>query len=218
MLKKIYYYFRLKKVKADFKISIKKWFQENGDQTLRLDYPLSDNSIVFDLGGYHGDFAYDINNKYNCYVYIFEPVKEYYLHCLSRFKGNNKIKCFNYGLSNIDGKFLISREANASSIVMNNHSDDLETVEIKCFSDDFKMHDLKNIDLLKINIEGPEFLILPHIISSGIIKKISNLQVQFHYFYPDAINLRNKIRNELNITHYEKYNFPFVWESWTIKN
>jgi FkbM family methyltransferase len=218
MLKKIYHYFQFKKVKTDFKISIKKWFEENGDQTLRLDYPLNDSSIVFDLGGYEGDFAFEINNKYNCYVYIFEPVKEYYLHCLSRFQGNNKIKCFNYGLSNSNGKFPISRDANASSIVVNNHCDDLETVEIKCFSDDFKSHNLKIIDLLKINIEGPEFLILPHIISTGDINKINHLQVQFHYFYPNAINLRNEIRNKLNLTHRETYNFPFVWESWSIKD
>lgn len=218
MIKKIYHYFRLKKVKADFKISIKKWFAENGDQTLRLDYPLNENSIVFDLGGYEGDFAHDINNKYNCYVYIFEPVKGYYSHCLTRFKGNNKIKCFNYGLSNINETVRISRDTNASSIVINNNHNDLETVEIKCFSEDFLTHDLKNIDLLKINIEGPEFLVLPNIISSGIIKKINNLQVQFHYFYPNAINLRNEIRSKLNLTHHEKYNFPFVWESWAINN
>jgi len=31
------------------------WFAVNGDQTLRLNYDLDANSLVFDLGGYKGD-------------------------------------------------------------------------------------------------------------------------------------------------------------------
>ena len=34
-----------------------KWVEDKGDETLRLDYSLTEDSIVFDLGGYRGDFA-----------------------------------------------------------------------------------------------------------------------------------------------------------------
>jgi hypothetical protein len=37
-------------------------------------------SIVFDLGGHRGDFAYEINRQYNSIVYVFEPNKQYYDH------------------------------------------------------------------------------------------------------------------------------------------
>ena len=60
--------------KDEFTIEVSRWFSDNGDETLRLDYPaLSGESIVFDLGGYVGDFAYKINKKYGCKVYLFEP-------------------------------------------------------------------------------------------------------------------------------------------------
>ena len=42
----------------------KPWFAVKGDQTLRLNYPLNKDSVVFDLGGYKGEFAADIYNKY----------------------------------------------------------------------------------------------------------------------------------------------------------
>ena len=45
-----------------------KWFDIKGDKTLRLQYPLNEESIVFDLGGYHGQWASDIFNKYMCNI------------------------------------------------------------------------------------------------------------------------------------------------------
>ena len=36
------------------------WVRDRGDQTLRLDYDLAAASIVFDLGGYEGQWASDI--------------------------------------------------------------------------------------------------------------------------------------------------------------
>ena len=32
---------------------VSRWFRHNGDDTLRLDYPLTANSVVFDVGGFH---------------------------------------------------------------------------------------------------------------------------------------------------------------------
>ena len=54
------------------------WFRDCGDQTKRLDYDLDENSVVFDLGGYEGQWASDIFSRYCCTVYVFEPVKPYY--------------------------------------------------------------------------------------------------------------------------------------------
>jgi hypothetical protein len=46
-------------------------------------------SIVFDLGGYHGEFAEKIYNKYQCSIYVFEPVKEHFNIIRSKFSGNS---------------------------------------------------------------------------------------------------------------------------------
>ena len=74
------------------------WFEINGDLTLRLDYELNENSIIFDIGGYKGDFARDIFCKYSCFIYIFEPIKEYHDIIINKFKNNKKVKVYPFAL------------------------------------------------------------------------------------------------------------------------
>ena len=210
--------YKLYIIKDEPSIYAKKWFKDEGDTLLRLNYPLTSDSVVFDLGGYQGDFAADIFKKYKCNVYIYEPVKSFYLDCVDRFSGNEKIRCFQYGLSNADGTFLISINNDASSLIRNTNIENCEQVLVKSFSDELLTLGISNIDLLKINIEGPEFLILPDILTKKLMPKIRHLQVQFHTFYPNAITLRDEIRSKLQETHYEEWNYPFVWESWARKS
>ena len=70
--RKIRHFYRLHILKDEFTVEIARWFKDKGDKTLRLNYPaLNKDSIVFDLGGYFGDYAYEINKKYGCKVYLF---------------------------------------------------------------------------------------------------------------------------------------------------
>ena len=41
-----------------------KWYREKGDEKLRLNYRLNEQSIVFDIGGYIGDFSNSISYFY----------------------------------------------------------------------------------------------------------------------------------------------------------
>ena len=54
------------------------WFKDNGNFTHALNYTLNENSVVVDLGGYHGIWANQIIQKYNPFVYLFEPIPEFY--------------------------------------------------------------------------------------------------------------------------------------------
>ena len=102
-------------------------------------------------------------------------------------------------------------------IIRNNSSINSEEITVKSFIDEWNDLQISHIDLLKINIEGPEFQLLPYIISNDIVRHIENIQVQFHDFYPNVISLREEIRHNLSKTHIEKWNYPFVWESWSAK-
>jgi hypothetical protein len=44
-------------------ISLKKWFEDNGDNTHRINYNLNQDSIVCDLGGYIGEWSDKIQRK-----------------------------------------------------------------------------------------------------------------------------------------------------------
>src|SRR4051812_6295317 len=79
-------------------IRVGPWFEACGDQTLRLDYPLSEHSFVMDLGGYEGQWASDIFSKYQCKIFIFEAHIPFANNIAQRFKQNDKIKVFPFGL------------------------------------------------------------------------------------------------------------------------
>jgi FkbM family methyltransferase len=201
-------------LREPFLLEAARWFKNKGDKTLRLDYPLTQDSIVFDLGGYHGDFASAIFERYGCKVYIFEPVQEFYQICINRFQNNPKIVCLNYGLSSTNGWLDIGLAENASSFASPHATGELQRVQIRSIVECINELEIDNIDLMKINIEGGEFDVLPAIIESGDIRKVQFLQVQFHNFIDDAANRRIVIRKKLTRTHAEMWSYEFVWESW----
>lgn len=200
-----------------FLCEARRWFRDNGDDTLRLEYPLlTRDSLVFDIGGYRGDFAAAIHERYGCTVYIFEPVKEFYEYCVSRFKDNHKIICLNYGLSSKDDWLDIGLAENASSFNSPLATKNKDRVEVRCINKIIDELRVKRIDLLKINIEGGEYDVLPALLSSGKIGLVNYLQIQFHNFIQDAKEQRDEIRSQLRRTHVEMWNYPFIWESWKL--
>src|SRR4051794_9903313 len=77
---------------------IQPWLEACGDKTRRLDYPLDSKSVVFDLGGYEGQWASDITARFGCQVHVFEPLPAYAEAIKARFAGNPRIKVYPFGL------------------------------------------------------------------------------------------------------------------------
>lgn len=190
------------------------WFNINGDHTLRIDYPLKSGSVVYDVGGYIGAWAEEIYKKYHCNVEIFEPVKQFVDIIEQTFASNPKIHVHTFGLSDTNRKTSITHEGPSSST--HKTSGQNEIIELKRAGDFIKAHH-KIIDLMKINIEGDEYELLEHLIKSGDIKKISDIQVQFHDFVLDAEERSQNLRKKLAKTHYLTYFYPWVWENWRLK-
>jgi len=197
-----------------FSVAIHHWFRDHGDETLRLDYPLDRESVVFDLGGYRGDFAADMAGKFGCRVHLFEPVKTFHDACAQRFDNDELVTCHHFGLMGTAGEFRISLEEDGSSIVAERSSAPGETVRVEAFADVVGSLGVATIDLLKINIEGGEYDVLRHLVDTGLIERVRFIQVQFHDFIPHAVRMRNALRTDLARTHSESWNYPFVWESW----
>ncbi len=201
-----------------FQREVNRWFADKGDETLRLDYPLTAESIVVDLGGYHGDFADSIYSRYGSEIFVFEPMPGFFSMCEERFRNNPKIHCYMYGLSDKPGFFQISEDEDASSISRDTQGKNCVNVEVRSVVDEYAaLLQGRKIDLLKINIEGGEFEVLPALIESGLIRQVKNIQVQFHTFIDDAEKKRAAIRKALKKTHVESWSYEFVWENWVLK-
>lgn len=193
------------------------WFRDNGDKTLRLNYDLNKNSIVFDLGGYEGQWSSDIFSKYCCVIHIFEPVLQYANNIESRFSKNSKIFVHKFGLSNQSLVSRISINLDSSSLFYENNKD-CEQIQLIKASDFIKNYSIEKIDLIKVNIEGGEYDLLEFLIDSNYIEIIDNIQVQFHDFIPDAEERMKNIHKKLQKTHSLTWQYPFVWENWQLKS
>ncbi|WP_298614853.1 FkbM family methyltransferase [uncultured Thermosynechococcus sp.] len=200
--------------------TVRRWFRDKGDSTLRLDYPLNADSIVLDVGGYKGDFSALIHEKFNCRIFIFEPVPTFYCICQKRFASNPKIITLNYGLSDTSKTSQIYISEDASSFYKRTPKTlgEVEVAELRDCTAVFKDLAIENVDLMKINIEGGEYDLLQKLIDSTLIEKIRYLQIQFHNFVENSKEKRQNLRSQLAKTHVEMWNYEFVWESWRLKS
>jgi len=192
---------------------IKKWFADRGDYTHNITYNLNENSVIMDLGGYTGVWAKQMIDKYNPNVYILEPIPKFYNIMFNKFKGNDKVRLLNVGISteNKDDTIFLNGDGSSSNIKKGG------PIKVK-FNDMNTILDnwnLNSVDLLQINIEGDEYPLLDNLINNGIIKKFKNIQIQFHLNVSNAVYKRDKIIEGLKNNGFNlKFDYPFVWESW----
>lgn len=92
-----------------------------------------------------------------------------------------------------------------------------ESIQLKSIVEFIENNRIHKIDLIKINIEGGEFDLLPSLLDHEIITKVDNLQIQFHEFIENSETKRNNIRKQLEKTHELTYDYYFIWENWKIK-
>jgi len=195
--------------------TFKRWVDIDGKNTLRLNYPLTENSLVFDVGGYEGRWAEKIVDRYNPYIYIFEPVPEYCSLIQSKFADNPKVTVLNYGLSDTTTKTVFHVMGESSSLYRGNER--CIEVSLVDVAEVFTEYKIKEIDLIKINIEGAEYPLLRRMIKCALVEKCHDIQVQFHHWISNSYAMRDEILEVLSLTHFPTYQYPFTWENYRKK-
>ena len=100
--------------KDEFLAQHRLWLAAEGDRTLRLDYPLGPDSVVFDVGGYQGDFAAQMRERHGCEVHLFEPFARLHRHCLERFAADSGVICHPVGLGDREEEVEMRDDSDAS--------------------------------------------------------------------------------------------------------
>jgi FkbM family methyltransferase len=192
---------------------LREWWQADGDGTMRLDYDLSADAIVLDVGGYEGQWASDIFGRFACRVEIFEPVPAYAERIAARFERNPSVTVHAFGISAQDERAHASLAGDSTSHVRH-PSESAIAIELRSAATVFAELELERVDLMKLNIEGAEYDLLNHLIDTGLISRIVDLQVQFHDLGPGSREAMEVLRGRLAETHEPVFAFDFVWESW----
>lgn len=128
---------------------------------------------VFDIGGNHGDWTDLILSTMNPReIVVFEPFPDHFQNLRSKYETKPQVKVYDMAVGcvtgevdfhiNSDPRFnhsLLTRDPKADAWVNVDHTHKMSVAGVTV--DDFcEMHKVNEIDLLKIDTEGADFLVL----------------------------------------------------------
>ena len=169
-------------------------FEKNGEKHL-LDALSGINiNTIFDIGANVGDWTEFVIKKFNeAKIHSFEISKTSFSVLQKKYQNNNQVFINNFGLSNKKGLLQYKdygKNSQINSIITegNFHDQKITPILVNTLvetGDNYcKKNDIKEIDLLKIDVEGAEHLVLDgfsNLLANGAIKII-----QFEYGYLNA--------------------------------
>jgi FkbM family methyltransferase len=148
---------------------------------------LNRDSVVLDVGGFRGEWAFHIADRYGCAVHVFEPFKKNYKYINKHRREHNKIILHKKVVSDIDGKikFYITENLDGCSIfdrsklkIMKKIVKKANVFSVTLLS--FMMEEsIAMVDLLKMNCEGAEIPILKSI-SKDLAPRIRQITFSGH--------------------------------------
>jgi FkbM family methyltransferase len=180
-----------------------RWRADDAER-LRFEYDLSPSGLVIDIGAYRGEWAEQIHERYGCKIILIEPTP----HILGCPYGQiiNQAAAAHNGTMKFGGAYYYTSA----------HEDPV--VEYECFDINPLLEKHEEIALVKINIEGGEYQLLPHVIEAGLHTRMRDIQVQFHEIENESFReWYEAIKSKLQETHRLTYRYPFCWENWRRK-
>lgn len=201
-------------------MSIQTWQEVDGDNTLALDWPLTEDSHVWEIGGFEGRWVQQIWDKFHCHIDIFEPQDWAVAKMKKRFEGIDKIKIHPYGLWTENTELLIGNfHTDGASVMKDDGREQKVTGVFKDFRKVFGVFPTKNIDLMLMNIEGAEYALLPAFLEFGLMTSVFNFFCQFHPDDQDLPHVRSyEIFSEMDTSHEMIWNFYPTAVAWTMRS
>lgn len=142
-----------------------------------IDWPLTSDSVVVEVGGYKGRWALQIAERYHSKLYVFEPQRWAYDVCCEVL--GHQATVLHYGLGTVNAIQPMERAGtDGCTFVTAGPCSYLGL--LREIGEAFAELGILSIDLLLMNIEGYEYTLLPHMLERGILPK--RLMIQFHTF------------------------------------
>jgi FkbM family methyltransferase len=202
--------------KGVFFDAYKAWRKEGGQARLTNYRDLPEGAVVFDVGGFRGEWTDTVLAQCpTAHVHVFEPHPGFAETLRQKFQSDSRVSIHELAIGSTTGTMELSDAGDASSAVAD-HGKSF-TAHTQNVGEFLSEQGIDRIDLMKVNIEGGEYDLLPALIDTGAIQALDRLQVQFHLFEPDMQPLRDTIRQNLEKSHTCALCYPFVWEEWRRK-
>jgi FkbM family methyltransferase len=204
---------RRSKIEKNYPGSLGAFFKDGGNDLIYKKLNLNPNSIVIDGGGFEGEFIDNVLINYGCKIESFEPLQKEFDELKKKYFSNERVEISNLAIFSETKKLYLNQEGISSSIVNSNLGKN--TIKINAIDIVEIIKNRKNIDLLKLNVEGAEYEIMNRIIDTENLETFNSYLIQYHKSVKQSGKLRDKIRNQLlNKNYKEIFNYDFVWEYW----
>ena len=151
---------------------------------------LNQKSVVLDIGANIGDVTKIIFDKYGCNIHAYEPNIVCYNYMEKRFSNNSKIILHNYAVSNFNGDDFLYFHFDSNGIndaryiqgaTLRKEKDNIDVnkkIKVKIIDIKDILSSFNKIDLIKIDIEGSEYKIIPEILNNR--SKIKTVLCEMH--------------------------------------
>jgi FkbM family methyltransferase len=174
--------------------------------------------VFIDVGAFNGSWTdFVLQNFSDAEIFLFEPNNDKFSFLTKKYQSNSNIYVFNYGLSNEE------KYENYYQMIDNNHDDILgmssfvkrsifkkyqikiNNLQVKIFDDIYRSH--KEIDFMKIDVEGYELNVLKGCENMLKNKNIKFIQFEYGGTYKDNHIKLNDVIKYLNLYDYKTYKF-----------
>lgn len=182
------------------------------EESDRYNYRLLSTDVVLDCGGYEGNWAAGIFEKYHCTVHVLEPVKRFYDQIARRFADTAKVYVHNVGIGAETRMAKFSIKGDMTGEFADNP--ETEEVQLKSVEDVFEELALKEVACMKLNLEGGEFAVVERLLDTGLINNVAALQVQWHDVAPNAAERYEALQRRLARTRRLTFDHGWIWQSW----
>lgn len=172
-----------------------------------IDWPLTTDSVVVEVGGYKGRWALQIAERYQPKLFVFEPQPWAYEVCRQVLKDSAEV--LNYALGVSSGQAEMGEwETDGCSLVKPGGV----PVWVHEIGAAFRDLGITTVDLMLVNIEGYEYILLPHMFDQGIYP--IRLIVQFHEFADPHGEGRRAIQSRMRGLYRRVWDYPELtaWE------
>lgn len=191
-----------------------KWLAAGGNRQIDIFPFLNEQSIVWEVGYWHGRWVREIVQRYNPFIFAFEPIEEWYLDGKKEFAANSKIILFPFGLGNSTRLQKVGVKEDGTGMFCPGKP---RSVQIKSIVDFINENHTDEVDLLQSNCEGGEYEIFPALIESGLINRFKRISIQFHNYGEATVSQRKTIQDRLSKTYTSVFCFDWLWEFWVRK-
>lgn len=167
------------------------------------------NDWVVDVGGYRGDYAQAVIDRFDCWVMVFEPNLEMAAQIKERFKSNLCVKVEPVALAEEEGlERLFIREDGSSLFEEWAGTKEWKGVSVHKLSDYLREFNDDLPKIVKLNCEGSEYGIIKDLENNDLLSQIDEILVQFHKV-PNWVILRRQAEKILSQTHEKVYDYKW---------